>query len=103
MRSTKEEEFWELTLYVAGKTEKSLAAIENIKHYCKEHLSDRYAIEIIDLVQHPHKAETDQILAIPTLVRKVPKPIRRIIGDLSNRDKVLVGLDIKVKKAKTTK
>jgi circadian clock protein KaiB len=92
--------FWELTLYVAGKTEKSVAASENIRRYCRDHLHDRYTIEIIDLLVHPQMAESDQILAIPTLVRKVPKPVRKIIGDLSNMNKVLKGLDINTTQVK---
>lgn len=87
------EDFWHLTLYVAGATAKSLAAIDNLKNYCKKYLNQKYTIEVIDLVKNPHLAESDQILAIPTLVRKVPKPIRKIIGDLSNVDKVNVALD----------
>jgi circadian clock protein KaiB len=87
--------FWLLTLYVAGNTTKSTQAIENLKMYCAEHLDKRYKIEIIDLHVNPSFAERDQILAIPTLVRKMPKPIRKIIGDLSNVEKVLVALDCK--------
>lgn len=90
-----EEETWELRLYVAGQTAKSVTALANLKKYCEEHLKGRYQLEVIDLLQHPQLAEGDQILAIPTLVRKVPKPIRKIIGDLSNQEKVLVGLDIR--------
>ena len=86
---------WELKLYVAGKTEKSVAALTNLKKYCEEHLKGQYRIEVIDLLEKPQLAEGDQILAIPTLVRKVPEPIRKIIGDLSNEEKVLVGLNIK--------
>jgi circadian clock protein KaiB len=86
---------YELRLYVAGNTPKSLAALKNLKKYCEEHLKDQYTIEIIDLLVHPQLAEGDQILAIPTLVRKVPVPIRKIIGDLSNEEKVLVGLNIR--------
>lgn len=89
------EEFWELRLYVAGQTSKSITALTNLKKYCEEHLKDRYKIEVIDLLKHPQLAEGDQILAIPTLVRKVPEPIRKIIGDLSNQERVLVGLDIR--------
>jgi circadian clock protein KaiB len=89
------QETWELRLYVAGKTEKSLTAFSNLKRYCEEHLAGLYSIEIIDLLENPQLAEGDQILAIPTLVRKVPLPIRKIIGDLSNKEKVLVGLDIR--------
>ncbi len=88
-------ETWELRLYVAGKTEKSVTAFGNLKRYCEEHLKGVYTIEVIDLLENPQLAEGDQILAIPTLVRKVPLPIRKIIGDLSNKERVLVGLDIK--------
>ena len=88
-------ESWELRLYVAGHTQKSLAALANLKRYCEAHLKGRYTLEVIDLVKNPQLAEGDQILAIPTLVRKVPEPIRKIIGDLSNEEKVLVGLDIR--------
>ena len=91
----KKEEKDELRLYVAGNTPRSITAFTNLKKYCEEHLKGRYKIEIIDLLVHPQLAEGDQILAIPTLVRKVPIPIRKIIGDLSNEEKVLVGLDIK--------
>jgi circadian clock protein KaiB len=86
---------WELRLYVAGQTTKSVTALANLKRYCEQHLAGRYTLEVIDLLQNPQLAEGDQILAIPTLVRKVPEPIRKIIGDLSNEEKVLVGLDIR--------
>ena len=89
---------WELRLYVAGQTPKSMLALDNLKKYCETHLKGQYKIEIIDLLKHPQLAEGDQILAIPTLVRKVPEPMRKIIGDLSNEEKVLVGLDIRVVK-----
>jgi circadian clock protein KaiB len=88
-------EIWELRLYVAGQTTKSVAALNNLKKYCETHLQDKYKIEVIDLLVHPQLAEGDQIFAIPTLVRKVPEPIRKIIGDLSNEEKVLVGLNIR--------
>ena len=88
-------EIWELRLYVAGKTTKSVAALNNLKKYCEEYLKDRYIIEVIDLLVQPQLAEGDQIFAIPTLVKKVPEPIRKIIGDLSNEEKVLVGLNIR--------
>lgn len=88
-------EIWELRLYVAGKTPKSQTALKNLRQYCEEHLKDKYVIEVIDLLVHPQLAEGDQILAIPTLVKKVPEPIRKIIGDLSNEEKVLVGLNIR--------
>lgn len=87
-------EKWELRLYVAGKTPKSVTALTNLKKYCEEHLKGQYKIEVIDLLEQPQLAEGDQILAVPTLVRKVPEPIRKIIGDLSNKEKVLVGLNI---------
>ena len=86
---------YELRLYVAGKTPKSVAALSNLKKYCEEHLQGQYSIEVIDLLLHPQLAEGDQILAVPTLVKKVPEPVRKIIGDLSNKEKVLVGLDIR--------
>jgi circadian clock protein KaiB len=89
------EEKWQLRLYVAGNTPKSAAALLNLKKYCEHHLCDRYEIEVIDLLLNPQLAAGDQILAIPTLVRKVPVPVRKIIGDLSNEEKVLVGLDLK--------
>jgi circadian clock protein KaiB len=91
---TDKPETWELKLYVAGKTPKSVTALANLKKYCEEHLMGRYKIEVIDLIEKPQLAEGDQILAVPTLVRKVPEPIRKIIGDLSNEEKVLVGLNI---------
>lgn len=85
----------ELRLYVAGKTPKSLAAFANLKKICEEHLQGEYRIEVIDLLKNPQLAKGDQILAIPTLVRKLPEPVRKIIGDLSNTERVLVGLDIR--------
>jgi circadian clock protein KaiB len=88
-------EKWQLRLYIAGNTAKSITALSNLKKYCEQHLCDRYELEVIDLLLHPQLAAGDQILAIPTLVRKVPVPVRKIIGDLSNEEKVLVGLDIK--------
>jgi len=95
-KTAKEEpELWELRLYVAGQTPKSLAAFANLKKICEEHLSGKYTIEIIDLLEHPTLAKGDQILAIPTLVRKLPEPVRKIIGDLSNTERVLVGLDLR--------
>lgn len=86
---------YELRLYIAGKTKKSVVALENLKRICEEHLKGKYSIEVIDLLEKPQLAEGDQILAIPTLVKKVPEPVRKIIGDLSNVEKVLVGLDIR--------
>lgn len=86
---------YELRLYVAGQTPKSATALRNLRKYCEEHLAGQYSIEVIDLLINPQLAEGDQILAIPTLVKKVPEPVRKIIGDLSNEEKVLVGLDIR--------
>lgn len=86
---------WELRLYIAGNTPKSITALANLKRYCEEHLKNQYRIEVIDLLIQPQLAVGDQILAVPTLVRKVPVPIRKIIGDLSNEEKVLVGLNIR--------
>ena len=88
-------EHWDLRLYVAGQTDKSVSAIKNLNRICTEHLGGRYTIEVIDLLEHPKLAEGDQILAIPTLVRRLPEPMKKIIGDLSNEDRVLVGLDIR--------
>ena len=85
---------WNLRLYVAGQTPRSLTAFKNLKNICEEYLSGKYQIEVIDLMENPTLARGDQILAIPTLVRKLPQPIRKIIGDLSNTERVLVGLDI---------
>lgn len=86
---------WHLRLYVAGTTAKSMIALQNLKRICEEHLAGKYDIEIVDLAKTPALAQGDQILAIPTLVRKLPEPIRKIIGDLSNTERVLVGLDLK--------
>ena len=88
-----EANFWELRLYVAGQTPKSLTAMANLKKLCEENLAGRYHIEVIDLLVNPQLARADQILAIPTLVRRLPEPIRKIIGDLSSSERVLVGLD----------
>ncbi len=85
---------WILRLYVAGQTPKSVAAFGNLKRICEEHLAGRYRIEVIDLSQNPHLANHDQIVAVPTLVRKLPEPIKRIIGDLSNIQRVLVGMEL---------
>jgi circadian clock protein KaiB len=86
---------WQLLLYIAGQTPKSIKALNNIKKYAEEHLKGKYSIEIIDLLVNPKLAEDDQILALPTLVRRLPEPMRKIIGDLSDEEKVLVGLNIK--------
>jgi len=88
-------EVWELRLYVAGQTPKSLAAFANLKKICEEHLKGKYHIEVVDLLKNPQLAGGNQILAIPTLVRKLPEPIKKIIGDLSNTLRVLVGLDLR--------
>ncbi len=85
---------WELRLYVAGQTSKSMAAFSNLKKLCEEHLQGQYRIEVIDLLENPALAKGDQIFAIPTLVRKLPEPIKKIIGDLSNKERVLVGLNL---------
>jgi circadian clock protein KaiB len=89
-----EEEKWDLRLYVAGQTPRSVAAFANLKRICEEHLSGRYTIEVVDLIQHPQLAAGDQILAIPTLVRKLPQPIRKIVGDLRDTERALVGLQL---------
>ena len=86
---------WNLRLYVAGQTPRSTSAFQNLKNICEEYLKGQYHIEVVDLMENPTLARGDQILAIPTLVRKLPQPIRKIIGDLSNTERVLVGLDIK--------
>jgi circadian clock protein KaiB len=85
---------YQLRLYVAGQSARSIAAVSNLKRICDVHLGGRYAIEVVDLLEQPHLAKADDILAIPTLVRRLPPPIRKIIGDLSNADRVLLGLDI---------
>jgi circadian clock protein KaiB len=90
-----DKERWQLRLYVAGQTPKCLAAFNNLKRICEEYLTGQYDIEIVDLLQTPALAQGDQIFAIPTLVRKLPEPVRKIIGDLSNTERVLVGLDIR--------
>ena len=86
---------WRLRLYVAGQTPKSMAALKNLRQLCEHHLADQYEIEVIDLLENPRLAAGDQILAVPTLVRKLPEPVKKIIGDLSNSDRVLVGLDLR--------
>lgn len=89
-----ESEVWDLRLYIAGQTPKSVTAFSNLKRMCEEHLKGKYHIEIVDLLENPKLAAGDQIIAVPTLVRKLPPPIRKIIGDLSNEERVLVGLDL---------
>ena len=93
------DEVYVLRLYVAGQTNKSLAAFANLKKICEEHMAGKYRIVVIDLLENPQLAKGDQILAIPTLVRKLPTPIKKIIGDLSNTERVLVGLDLRPEKA----
>src|SRR6185295_15864775 len=88
---------YELRLYVAGQTPKSVLALANLRLICEQHLHGRYQIEVIDLIQNPQLAQGDQILALPTLVRRLPEPIKKIIGDLSNTERVLVGLDLRVR------
>jgi circadian clock protein KaiB len=89
------EKAWELRLYVAGQTTKSVAAFANLKKICEEHLAGQYHIEVIDLLENPRLAQDDQIFAIPTLVRKFPEPVRKIIGDLANTERTLVGLQLR--------
>jgi len=93
--SERTEKEWTLRLYIAGKTPRAIAALENLQNICNEHLAGRYEIEVIDLLENPTLARGDQIIALPTLVRKLPRPVRKIIGDLSNKERVLVGLDIR--------
>src|SRR3954452_13999498 len=93
---------WELKLYVAGQTPKSLRAFTNLKRICEELLAGEYHIEVIDLLKNPQLAKGDQILALPTLVRKLPEPVRKIIGDLSNTERVLVGLDLRPRAGKAS-
>jgi circadian clock protein KaiB len=93
--STGDDEVWDLRLYTAGQTPRSVAAFANLKRICDEHLPGRYNIEVVDLVKHPQLAAGDQIVAIPTLVRKLPQPLRKIVGDLRNTDSALVGLQLR--------
>ena len=93
-----EDEVWSLRLYVAGQTPKSVLAFANLRRICEEHLAGRYTIEVIDLVEQPQLAAGDQIVAIPTLIRKLPEPLRRIVGDLRNTERTLVGLHLKPRK-----
>lgn len=93
--NAEDEKHYMLRLYVAGQTRKSLAAFANLKKICEEHLAGKYQIEVIDLLENPKLAKGDQIIAVPTLVRQLPEPVRKIIGDLSDTDRVLVGLDIR--------
>ncbi|HYG56155.1 MAG TPA: circadian clock KaiB family protein [Burkholderiales bacterium] len=93
-----DEQRWNLRLYTAGQSPKSLAALNNLKRICDEHLAGRYHIEVVDLLKNPRLAKDDEIVAIPTLVRKLPQPLRRIIGDLSDVERALVGLQLKPRK-----
>jgi len=88
-------EFWNLRLYIAGETSRSIAALNNLQKICDDHLAGKYHVEVVDLLKNPHLAEGDQILAVPTLVRRLPPPLKKIIGDLSNTQRVLVGLDLR--------
>jgi circadian clock protein KaiB len=94
MPSTAEDQ-WQLRLYVAGQTPKSLTAFANLKRLCEQNLPGRYKIEVIDLLENPHLAATDQIVAVPTLVRRLPAPLKKVLGDLSNTEKALVGLELR--------
>jgi circadian clock protein KaiB len=91
---------WQLRLYIAGRTAKSVAAFANLQKLCEEHMPGKYEIEVIDLMENPQLARGDQIVAIPTLVRKLPQPMRKIIGDLSNTERTLVGLQLRPAAAK---
>ena len=91
------DEKWRLRLYVAGRSPKCLAALDNLKRFCEERMAGRYEIEVVDLLENPRLAKDDQIIAIPTLVRKLPEPLRKIIGDLSDTERMLVGLELKSK------
>ena len=92
---TAAEDVWDLRLYVAGQTPKSVAALTNLRRICEEHLAGQYEIEVIDLLEQPRLAKGDEIVAVPTLIRALPEPVRRIIGDLSDTDRVLVGLQLR--------
>jgi circadian clock protein KaiB len=100
-RSTADADVWELRLYVAGQTPKSLTAFANLKRLCEAHLAGCYKIEVIDLLKKPQLAGDDQIVALPTLVRKLPEPLRRIVGDLSNTERALVGLQLRPPRSRT--
>jgi circadian clock protein KaiB len=100
-RTAKDPGFFELRLYVAGQTSRSLAALANLKKICEEHLQGRYRIEVIDLLEHPQLARGHQIIALPTLVRKLPEPIRKLVGDLSDTERALVGLDLRPARDRT--
>jgi circadian clock protein KaiB len=98
MSDTQQTEKWNLRLYTAGQSPKSLAALANLKRVCEDHLAGRYQIEVIDLLKNPRLAKDDEIVAIPTLVRKLPEPLRRLVGDLSDTERTLVGLQLKTRK-----
>ncbi len=102
VRKVPDKDVWIMKLYVAGQTAKSVTAFANLKEICEEHLAGKYRIEVIDLLRNPTLAKGDQIFALPTLVRQLPTPVKKIIGDLANTERVLVGLDIKTA-SKTTK
>ena len=87
--------FWNLRLYVAGQSAKCVAAVRNLNKFCEEHLAGRYRVEVVDLLENPRLARDDQILAIPTLVRKIPEPLRKIVGDLSDTERMIVGFDLR--------
>lgn len=95
--TTGDREFWNLRLYVAGQSAKCVAAVRNLNKFCEEHLAGRYSVEVIDLLENPRLARDDQILAIPTLVRKLPEPLRKIVGDLSDAERMIVGFDLRPK------
>ena len=99
-KATHDREMWDLRLYIAGKTARSIAAFENLTRICEEHLPGQYRIEVVDLLLHPQLARGDEIVAIPTLVRKLPEPIRKVIGDLSNTERALVGLQLRPAQAR---
>jgi circadian clock protein KaiB len=94
-----DQERWELRLYVAGQTARSLTAFANLKRICEEHLEGRYSIEVIDIVERPQLAKDEQIFALPTLIRRLPSPMRKIVGDLSNAESALVGLQLRPKRS----
>jgi len=94
-RARRPQDEWILRLYTAGETTRSLSALQNLESICEQHLKGRYRIEVVDLLKHPQLARGDQIVAVPTLVRRLPPPMKRIIGDLSNENSVLVGLDLR--------
>jgi circadian clock protein KaiB len=97
VQPTTDQDVWQLRLYVAGESEKSLAAFANLKQLCETHLAGHYEIEVVDLIENPRLARGDEIIAIPTLVRRLPGPLRKIIGDLSDTERVLVGLQLRPK------